>query len=71
MTKLLEKQNAAHLSLRKKTLPSYFPKERIILLDDFQELPPLLRHIIHPLCETSDIPIPPWGDWKRGYPRFQ
>lgn len=40
VTKLLEKQNAAHLSLRKKTLPSYFPKERIILLDDFQELPP-------------------------------
>ena len=40
VTRLLEKQNAAYLSLRKKPLPSYFPKERIVALDDFQELPP-------------------------------
>ncbi len=40
VNKLLEKQNAACLSLRKKTLPSYFSKERLIVLDDFQELPP-------------------------------
>ena len=39
VSKLLEKQNAACLSLRKKPLPSYFSKERVILLDDFQELP--------------------------------
>lgn len=37
--KLLEKQNAAYISLRKKLLPSYFSKERLIVLDDFQELP--------------------------------
>ncbi len=36
VTKLLEKQNAAYLSLRKKPLPGYFPKERIVALDDFQ-----------------------------------
>lgn len=40
VNKLLEKQNAACLSLRKKMLPSYFSKERLIVLDDFQELPP-------------------------------
>ena len=40
VNKLLEKQNAACLSLRKKFLPSYFSKERLIVMDDFQELPP-------------------------------
>lgn len=40
VNKLLEKQNAACLSLRKKPLPNYFSKERLIVLDDFQELPP-------------------------------
>ena len=39
VNRLLEKQNAACLSLRKKSLPSYFSKERLIVLDDFQELP--------------------------------
>lgn len=38
--KLLEKQNITYISLRKKTLPGYFSKERLIVLDDFQELPP-------------------------------
>lgn len=37
--KLLEKQNPACLSLRKKALPHYFSKERLIVLDDFQALP--------------------------------
>ncbi len=40
VNRLLEKQSAACLSLRKKPLPSYFSKERLIILDDFQELPP-------------------------------
>ena len=40
VNRLLEKQNAACLSLRKKSLPCYFSKERLIVLDDFQELPP-------------------------------
>ena len=40
VNKLLEKQNPAYLSLRKKPLPSYFSKERLIVLDDFHELPP-------------------------------
>ena len=39
VNRLLEKQNAACLSLRKKSLPCYFSKERLIVLDDFQELP--------------------------------
>ena len=39
VNKLLEKQNAACLSLRRKSLPSYFSKERLIVLDDFQEMP--------------------------------
>ena len=37
--KLLERQNAASLSLRKRPLPRYFSRERLIVLDDFQELP--------------------------------
>ena len=40
VNKLLEKQNAARLSLREKPLPSCFSKERLIVLDDFQELQP-------------------------------
>ena len=39
VNKLLEKQNPTHLSLRKKSLPNYFSKERLIVLDDFHELP--------------------------------
>lgn len=38
--KLLEKQNPVYLSLRKKPLPHYFSKERIIVMDDFHALPP-------------------------------
>ncbi|MDE7260843.1 MAG: LuxR C-terminal-related transcriptional regulator [Oscillospiraceae bacterium] len=38
--KLLEKQNITYISLRKKPLPGFFSKERLIVLDDFQELPP-------------------------------
>ena len=37
VNKLLEKQNAARLSLRKKFLPSYFSKERLIVMDDRSE----------------------------------
>jgi len=38
--KLLEKQSAAVVSLRKRPLPRCFSKEQVIVLDDFQELPP-------------------------------
>lgn len=38
--KLLEKQAASFLSLRQKPLPSRFSRERLIVLDDFQALPP-------------------------------
>jgi len=40
VNKLLEKQTVFSLSLRKKPLPSYFSKEKLIVLDDFQDLPP-------------------------------
>jgi len=40
VNKLLEKQTVSCLSLRKKPLPSYFSKEKLIVLDDFQDLPP-------------------------------
>jgi len=40
VNKLLEKQTVSYLSLRKKPLPSYFSKEKLIVLDDFQDLPP-------------------------------
>jgi len=37
---LLEQQTALRVSLRKKPLPRYFARARLIVLDDFQELPP-------------------------------
>lgn len=53
VSKLLEKQNAVCLSLRKKPLPSYFSKERVILLDDFQELPPQAEQQFRELLRKS------------------
>ncbi len=40
VNKLLEKRTVSHLSLRKAPLPSRFSKEKLIVLDDFQDLPP-------------------------------
>ena len=40
VTRLLEKQNPAYLSLRRRPLPHRFSRERLIILDDFQALPP-------------------------------
>jgi len=53
VSKLLEKQNAVCLSLRKKPLPSYFSKERVILLDYFQELPPHAEQQFRELLRKS------------------
>lgn len=39
VTTLLERQNAAYLSVRKRPLPRSFSRERLIVLDDFQALP--------------------------------
>lgn len=39
VTALLERQNAAYLSVGKRPLPRYFSRERLIILDDFQSLP--------------------------------
>jgi len=51
--KLLEKQNVAYLSLRKNALPSYFSKERLIVLDDFQELPPQMEGRLQGILRKS------------------
>lgn len=40
VNKLLEKQNAARLSPGKKPLPGFLSRERLIVLDNFHELPP-------------------------------
>ncbi len=53
VNKLLEKQNAARLSLRKKFLPSYFSKERLIVMDDFQELPPQVEQKFQEILRKS------------------
>ncbi len=53
VNKLLEKQNAACLSLRKKFLPSYLSKERLIVLDDFQELPPQVEQQFQEILRKS------------------
>lgn len=53
VNKLLEKQNAARLSLRKKFLPSYFFKERLIVMDDFQELPPQVEQKFQEILRKS------------------
>lgn len=39
VTTLLERQDVTYLSLRKRPLPRSFPRERLIVLDDFQALP--------------------------------
>lgn len=53
VNRLLEKQNAACLSLRKKSLPIYFSKERLIVLDDFQELPPQVEQQFQEILRKS------------------
>lgn len=40
VNKLLEKQTAAYIPLGKRPLPRCFSRERLVVLDDFQELPP-------------------------------
>ena len=45
--------NAARLSLRKKFLPSYFSKERLIVMDDFQELPPQVEQKFQEILRKS------------------
>lgn len=53
VVKLLEKQNVTYISLRKKPLPGYFSKERLIVLDDFQELPPQTEQPFQELLRKS------------------
>lgn len=40
VTKLLEKQNTVYVSLGRRTLPGRFSRERQVILDDVQALPP-------------------------------
>lgn len=51
--KLLEKQTVSYISLRKKSLPSHFSTGRLIVLDDFQELPPQAGETFQKLIRKS------------------
>ena len=59
VNKLLEKQNPTHLSLRKKSLPNYFSKERLIVLDDFHELPSQAEEQFQEILRKSLCPYLP------------
>lgn len=53
VTKLLEKQNPAYLSLRRRPLPHRFPRERLIVLDDFQALPAQAEGLFQDILRRS------------------
>lgn len=40
VTTLLEKQDTVYVSLGRQPLPGRFPRERLVILDNFQALPP-------------------------------
>lgn len=50
---LLEKQTVSFLSLRRRPLPGFFSKERLIVLDDFQALPPQAEEKLRELLRKS------------------
>lgn len=50
---LLEKQAVRPLSLRKTPLPHYFSRERLVLLDDFQDLPPQAENRFQELLRNA------------------
>lgn len=53
VAKLLEKQNAVYVSLGRRPLPRRFPRERLIVLDDFQALPAQAEGIFQDVLRRS------------------
>lgn len=51
--KLLERQEPTYLSLRRRPLPHRFPRERLIVLDDFQALPAQAEGLFQDILRRS------------------